>query len=231
MGERTVIKFRFFSKERGQALVEFALVLPLLLTIIMASMEFGWYYTSRYELSHYSRELGYNLRTPFTLSWKWGDWHTESGRRKPSWMSDEEKAEWSFDDYDGWYALSDPGEDFIGSEYFYICWDTAANFESRLNNVRTILDQDKIDYKIRGGWFINVDALHIPAGGGSGWKAEREQPRTEFYFADITVDISYEYKPLTFIGKMLFCPPGDDSVMLEATDRYTYSTPPLWLSN
>lgn len=83
MGERTVIKFRFFSKERGQALVEFALVLPLLLTIIMASMEFGWYYTSRYELIHYSRELGYNLMTPFTLSWKWGDWHTESGRRKP----------------------------------------------------------------------------------------------------------------------------------------------------
>ena len=226
------IKFRFFDEERGQAFVEFALVLPLLLTVIMACIEFGWYYTSRFELDHYSREVGYNMNAPFMLSWKHGSWEDKFGRRKPSWLSDEEKAEWSFNEYDGWYALSEPDADnFIGSEYFYIALDSAVRFKSRMNDINTVLDQDKIDYKIRGGWFINVDAIHIPAGGGSGWNAERDTGRTEYYFADFTVDISYEYKPLTFIGKALFCPPGDGFVMLERTARYRYGMEPGWLSN
>lgn len=227
-----VFKFRSCSGERGQAMIEFALVLPLLVTVIMASIEFGWYYTSRYELNHYSREVGYNLDRPIQLSWKHGSWVDKSSRRKPSWLSDDEKSEWSFDDYDGWYAFAEPDADkFIGNNYFIAAFDSEPLFQNRLNTIRTILEQDKIDYKIRGGWFIDVEALHIPNGGGSTWMAERTEERTEYYFVDVTVDMSYEYKPLTFIGKVMFCPPGDDVVLLEENNRYTYNTTPTWLSN
>mgnify|MGYP000113876546 CR=1 FL=1 len=70
MEETMVIRRRRTCREGGQAILEFALVLPVLILIIMACIEYGWYFTSRYELGTYSREIGYNIKEPFNLYWK-----------------------------------------------------------------------------------------------------------------------------------------------------------------
>lgn len=222
--------------EGGQAILEFALVLPVLLLIIMACIEYGWYFTSRYELDTYSREVGYNINSPFNLVWKHmkapRDWVDSSKNIKPSWLSDDEKRAWSFDEYDGWYAFSEPAADnFIGSNYYYAAMDSKKYFCSRLKHTGLVLDEDRVDYKIRGGWYIKAEALDLPQGGGSAWTQIRTQERTEYYYADVTVDVSYEYKPITFIGKLLFSTSGSGTVKMEQSSRYTYSLYPSWLSN
>lgn len=94
-----------------------------------------------------------------------------------------------------------------------------------------VLDEDKVDYTINGGWYIKAEALNMPMGGGSSWKQKRKQERSEFYYVDVTVDVFYEYEPITFIGKLLLAPNGSDTVSLEESSRYTYNLPPSWLSN
>ena len=95
MEETMVIRRRRTCREGGQAILEFALVLPVLILIIMACIEYGWYFTSRYELGTYSREIGYNIKEPFNLYWKHEtaprDWVDSSKNRKPSWLTADEK--------------------------------------------------------------------------------------------------------------------------------------------
>lgn len=47
---------RFFRSEKGQALVEFALVLPLLLTLLCGIIDFGWLYYNQITLNNAARE-------------------------------------------------------------------------------------------------------------------------------------------------------------------------------
>lgn len=47
---------KFFRNEKGQSLVEFALVIPLLLLILMAIIEFGFLFNSYLVISNASRE-------------------------------------------------------------------------------------------------------------------------------------------------------------------------------
>lgn len=52
---------RIFEKlkrkaEEGQALAEFALCLPLLITILCGILDFGWVYMNEYEVSHATYE-------------------------------------------------------------------------------------------------------------------------------------------------------------------------------
>lgn len=49
-------KRRNRSKERGAAAVEFALVLPLLLTLVFGIIEFGWAYAQMLDVRHGARE-------------------------------------------------------------------------------------------------------------------------------------------------------------------------------
>lgn len=236
MEETMVIRRRRTCREGGQAILEFALVLPVLILIIMACIEYGWYFTSRYELGTYSREIGYNIKEPFNLYWKHEtaprDWVDSSKNRKPSWLTADEKRDWSFDEYDGWYAFSAPAaDDIIGHNYYIAAMDSKDFFISRLKHTGIVLDEDKVDYTINGGWYIKAEALNMPMGGGSSWKQKRKQERSEFYYMDVTVDVFYEYEPITFIGKLLLAPNGSDTVSLEESSRYTYNLPPSWLSN
>lgn len=46
------------GKDRGAALVEFAIVVPVLLTFIFAVIEFGWAYSQNLDVRHGAREAG-----------------------------------------------------------------------------------------------------------------------------------------------------------------------------
>ena len=54
------MKMRIFNntqkKEVGQALAEFAICLPLLITIFCGILDFGWIYMNEYEVNHASYE-------------------------------------------------------------------------------------------------------------------------------------------------------------------------------
>lgn len=47
---------RFLKSERGQAMVEFALVLPLLLILLCGIIDFGWLYYNQITLNNAARE-------------------------------------------------------------------------------------------------------------------------------------------------------------------------------
>ena len=50
------MKKRFLKSERGQAMVEFALVLPVLLTLLCGIIDFGWIYYNQITLNNAARE-------------------------------------------------------------------------------------------------------------------------------------------------------------------------------
>lgn len=50
------MKKSFFKKERGQAIVEFALVLPILLALLCGIIDFGWIYYNQITLNNAARE-------------------------------------------------------------------------------------------------------------------------------------------------------------------------------
>ena len=47
---------RFFHSEKGQALVEFALALPILLMLLCGIIDFGWIYYNQITLNNAARE-------------------------------------------------------------------------------------------------------------------------------------------------------------------------------
>ena len=47
---------RFFRTEKGQAMVEFALVLPLLIALLCGIIDFGWLYYNQITLNNAARE-------------------------------------------------------------------------------------------------------------------------------------------------------------------------------
>ena len=47
---------RFLKSEKGQAMVEFALVLPLLLILLCGIIDFGWLYYNQITLNNAARE-------------------------------------------------------------------------------------------------------------------------------------------------------------------------------
>lgn len=50
------MKKRFLKSERGQAMVEFALVLPVLLALLCGIIDFGWIYYNQITLNNAARE-------------------------------------------------------------------------------------------------------------------------------------------------------------------------------
>ena len=64
-------KEALFSKlkksEKGQAIVEFALVLPLLLTLLCGVIDFGWIYSNQYSVENASYAGAGNVNTNITL--------------------------------------------------------------------------------------------------------------------------------------------------------------------
>ncbi|MDP4153378.1 MAG: TadE/TadG family type IV pilus assembly protein [Bacillota bacterium] len=47
---------RFFKKENGQAIVELAITLPILLSLLCGILDFGWIYSNKLIISNCSRE-------------------------------------------------------------------------------------------------------------------------------------------------------------------------------
>lgn len=43
---------RLLKSEKGQSLVEFALIVPLLLTLLCGVIDFGWLYSNKYQVDH-----------------------------------------------------------------------------------------------------------------------------------------------------------------------------------
>lgn len=219
------------GSETGQAMVEFVMVLPLLLLLIMGCMEISWYMISKNNLNEYASIVGHNVQPPFWIVWsesaKPRDWIDVRDGRKPSWLSTQEKALWSFDEYDGWYALTDPGPgEVIGSNYPYTAFDNEEKFKQRINNSSTMIDKSGVSYTVKGGYYINAEGIQFPAGGGGGWKEKRFSEKMEYYTADIRVDMVYDYKPLTPVGEWLFCRDGRDYVEMRMEGRYIYNLEP-----
>lgn len=227
---KTEVKRRA-DNEAGQAMVEFILIFPLLLLLIMGCLEISWFMTSKYNLNQYASTVGHNVKEPFWIYWSESarprEWVDVRDGRKPSWLSPQEKALWSFDEYDGWYAFTEPvpGE-VIGSNYFRAAYDNQALFKKRLDDSFTLIDRNEVSYTMRGGWYINAEALQLPAGGGGAWKQKRFSEKIEFHTADIRVDMVYHYKPLTPLGEWLFCRDGRDYVEMRTEGRYVYNLPP-----
>ncbi len=46
------------DRDRGASLVEFALVLPLLILLLLGIVEFGWAFAQNLEVKHIAREVG-----------------------------------------------------------------------------------------------------------------------------------------------------------------------------
>lgn len=46
------------QRERGASLIEFAIVLPLLLTLLLGIVEFGWAFAQNLDVKHVAREVG-----------------------------------------------------------------------------------------------------------------------------------------------------------------------------
>ncbi|MEW4415142.1 TadE/TadG family type IV pilus assembly protein [Clostridium sp. AN503] len=218
-------------RESGQAMVEFILIFPILILIIMGCIEFSWYLTSKYSLNQYASVVGHNVQKPFWINWskpvKPGDWVGEGDGRKPSWLTAQEKSLWSFDEYDGWYAFTDPAPgDVIGSNYFMAAYDSKAEFKKRLEDSVTVLDKAELSYTMKGGWYINAESLQMPKGGGGAWNLKRSTEKIELHTADIRVDMVYHYKPITPLGEWLFCRDGADYIEMRTEGRYIYNLPP-----
>ena len=49
-------KFKLFKNEKGQSLVEFALVMPILMLILLGIIEFGWLYNAKITMTSAARE-------------------------------------------------------------------------------------------------------------------------------------------------------------------------------
>lgn len=222
-------RWKKLKRESGQAMVEFALVLPILLLAIIGCMEVAWYMTAKYNLNQYAEAVGRNVKGPYMLIWYHdvhpNDWVVESTGRKPSWLSPEEQALWSFDEYDGWFAFADPGPgEAIDPWYYSYAFDSEILFKKRLQGLVTMIDPDKVNYTIRGGWYINAEVLHVP-GKKASWAAPRDGEKIEYYSADVRVDMTYRYEPLTVVGQWMFCH-GTDYLTMKVDGRYVYNLPP-----
>lgn len=55
------MKLKHFKKENGQAMVEFALVLPILLLFIAGIIDFGWIYHNQLSANNASREAARHI--------------------------------------------------------------------------------------------------------------------------------------------------------------------------
>ena len=223
-------RWKKIKRETGQAMVEFALVLPILLLTIIGCMEIAWYFTAKYNLNQYTEAVGHNIKAPFMLVWYHDvsptTWIVESSGRKPSWLSAEEQALWSFDEYDGWYALAPPESGKLFSvEYSYLTFDNETLFKKRLQEIVTMINPDEVQYTISGGWYINAEVIHVP-GKQASWTAPRKGEKIEYYSADVRVDMTYRYEPLTMLGQWMFCHDGEDYVTMKVDGRYVYNLDP-----
>lgn len=208
---------RWKNDQRGQAMVEFALSIPFLLLLILACMECAWYFYNRYAVEQYAVDVVEHIPQPgpyISSSIETPNWHKLSNLY-PSWLSsdDQELQEWMAEkgnDYDGWVS------------YAEIRDRLDPVFEVQRQSIGTILDEDRITVSLEGGWLIDTMTQNIMKSeqnfeGGVPTAEEiaafetLSQPRSEYYYFDMDVTVTYGYRPFSFLGQMIFGTRGDET--------------------
>lgn len=189
-------------------MAEFALVLPVMVIFLIASLEFGWYFLNYNAVTQYTRDTFSCVPSPQgELYWEGGDWK-DITVSTPSWMTPEDLTARYSTTYDGWIAFDDE------AAYFYPA------FEQNVRGIPTILNKDQITVSsVRGGWLVAAMARNRPM---TGMRPEDEQVYAQarvFMYADIEVEVSYTFRPLTALGQMLFCKEGEETCQLVVKDR------------
>lgn len=189
-------------------MAEFALVLPVMVIILVACLEFGWYYLNYNAVNQYVRDTLSCVPEPQgNLVWEGGDWK-DIKTSNPSWMTAEDLTTMGTATYDGWIAFDDQASTFYPA------------FNYNVSKITTILNKDNIQLNsVRGGWLVSAMARKRPM---TGMRPEEEQryaqPRM-YRYADIQVEVSYTFHPLTALGQMFFCTDGNDTCEMVVKER------------
>lgn len=191
------------NKEKGQATIEFAIVIPIILLLLFVTIESGWYFANYYALKTVAKDAAYEIKEPVNADWESKVGWIEGGT--PSWVSGSDLEDYS--NYSGWLPF--------GLSYSN---DSVTALKNRVQAKSGLIKLDKTDFTIKGGWLIKTMAENIPAETGSGIRTE---PRSEVYYVDIYVSIKYKYKPLSPLGGLIFCRGAGEKEM-EAKEKVTY---------
>lgn len=198
-------------------MLEFAIVLPILLLFLLGCIEFGWYFYNRYAVEQYAADAAAVLPDPSSyVSSRTGSpkWHSLSAT-SPSWMTNEEIDNWDErNDYDGWVSY-DEVSSTLNSLY-----------QTSLASVGTVLNQDGITVSLDGGWLITTMAEDLPSENQTPTEVRPDirdlvyitRPRSEYYSLDMDVEVTYTFRPLTFLGQAIFGVGSDGTA--EITTRY-----------
>lgn len=194
--------------QQGQAMAEFALVFPIMVIILVASLEFGWYYLNYNAVNQYARDTLVCVPEPQgNLVWEGGDWK-DIKVSKPSWMTAEDLTVLYSDTYDGWIAFDDQ------ASHFY------PTFNYNVSQITTILNKNQMKLNsVRGGWLVSAMALKRPMTGMRPEEEQRYAGARTYRYADIEVEVSYTFHPLTALGEMFFCKDGQDTCEIVVKER------------
>lgn len=226
--------YKRLISEKGLAAVEFAIVIPLLLILIMSVVEFSWYSLTYIRAEQCTREVARNVRPPSDsiiyqeqLS---GVWNMRERGIKPTWLSQSERAAWSFDNYDGWLSFGAPANEneIAGILYFIISGDRKEDFSERLRSSLSYLDPDRFSYQIRGGWYVKSMGPGMPSSGDMAWKATWSVDRSRQYYADVVVESVYRYKPFSPVGRIMLGLREDGIREIKVKEHCQYSVGEVW---
>lgn len=191
------------NKETGQATLEFALVIPIILFLFLVTIEAGWYFANYYALKTVAKDAAYEIKEPVNADWDAKVGWIAGGT--PSWASRTDVVNYS--EFAGWLPF--------GLSYSN---DSVADLKERVQAKSGLINLDHTDFTIKGGWLLKTMANNVPAETGTG---VRKSPRTEVCYVDITVNIKYKYKPLSPFGDLIFCK-GTGKKVMKAKERVTY---------
>lgn len=196
---------RMKETEQGQAMLEFALALPVIFLVAFATMEAGWYFVNYNSVKLIAKNAVYEIKEPVYADWGiGGDWNYGG---IPSWEAGGGAGLASYSSYDAWLPF---GLSYAG--------DSAEDLKRRLQEKSGLINLDEAEIVINGGWLLRTMAADIPGDTGT---EVRTEPRTGVYYADIYVSVKYKYYPLTYVGGMIFCG-GTGAKELSSKERVTY---------
>lgn len=201
--------YKRLSSEKGLAAMEFVVVIPFLLILMMSVVEISWYALTCIRAEQCTRVIARNVMGPSAsimnqerLS---GTWNLKARGRKPDWLTQKEKAAWNFDSYDGWMSFgkwSDKSTS-AGEWYFALSGDRKEKFRDRMESKMDYLQSSRFSYEIKGGWYVKSMGPGMPSSYGTEWKSIWNVDRARQYYADVVVETVYRYQPFSLVGRVL----------------------------
>lgn len=194
--------------QQGQTLAEFALVFPILMVFLLACLEFGWYFLNYNAVTQYTTDTLSCVPQPVgRLDWEYGEWK-DTSVSTPSWMTAEDVAAGYHTAYKGWIAFEDK------ASYFH------PTFEQNVSKISTLLNQEQIEISsVRGGWLATPMGQYRPMSGMRPTEEQRYARVSVYRYADIEVEVTYTFRPLTAMGEMFFCKDGEDTCQMVVKER------------